>query len=218
MEPAELFAPGVGLAVHSRSGIFRDGAPTAICGMVLPRAGEIQATCWDRLGCVRGWCICDLRGRRRRWIWFSDLGRGCGERAGGRGTFFARVARHGFPLEKGELVPCRDGCAVRLRSTCCRSAPKRGRLYRGIRRCTPFARGKFSGAPTAPEADALDRDDHHARGRVADDISCPGRDSRTDATLRRRRIRPLCGRGGATARCSGLLMVCPVSDLASHKT
>ena len=104
MESFELFACGVGLAVHSRFGFFRDGAPTAICGMVLPRAGEVLLACRHRLGCAHGGRIRGLRSREHRRVWIPGLGRGCGKRIDGRGAFFAGVERHGFQLEKGELA------------------------------------------------------------------------------------------------------------------
>src|SRR5258706_10619146 len=41
LEPAQLFARGVGLAFHYRFRIFRNSAAAAICGLVLPRAGKV---------------------------------------------------------------------------------------------------------------------------------------------------------------------------------
>src|SRR5712672_1120086 len=41
LEPAQLFACRVGLAFHYRFRILRNRAAAAICGLVLPRGGEV---------------------------------------------------------------------------------------------------------------------------------------------------------------------------------
>jgi len=108
---------------------------------------------------------------------------------------------------KGRVGAASGWLRCALRSACRRSAPKRGRPYRRIRRCTPFARGQSCGAPAAPTLT-------HWTGVITTPEACGARhsmsrgNSRTDATLRRCRTRSLCGRGGATARCPSLFMVC----------
>ena len=78
LEPAALFAPGLGLDFHSRSDADRDCPRAAVCRVVLPRTGTILAPRHWRLGrahrrSIRSVSVCehrrdtDFRSRLRVW-------------------------------------------------------------------------------------------------------------------------------------------------------
>ena len=179
LEPAAIFASGLGLGFHSRSDGDRDRPRAATCRVVLPRTAGNSGAARSAFGPR------SPSGPSERTYSRARSGYGFPIAVVGIvSAIFAAVifvpAAQGAGFRWTRASWCRAGLAliVRLHCLAAATASQSPRGCGTIRSCAALASGEPGGASPAADADALGGTSQHSGRRVAHHFSRTGRRSR----------------------------------------